>query len=143
MRSITLVLLCIVHGQADRSDGAWSQGHIHSIADLTPVVAKCGLTHCEDNLLTFSIYQLKYGEVVTGVSREDYCPSDTSFTDILSPVPDHNPRVSLTITQQSNVNSKRVAVQCCWWLCQIPISTGTACIACVRVHLNNHHKTAM
>ena len=34
------------YGWANRSDGAWSQGHTH-IADFTPVVTECGLIHCE------------------------------------------------------------------------------------------------
>ena len=113
---------------ADRSDGAWSQGHIHSIADLTPVVAKCWLIHCEDNIYTVKAIFTRVMDLiaVAGISRENCCPSDTSLTDILSPVPGHNITIPCTVTLKGDADPQRVAVQFSWWLSQVLISTRAA-----------------
>ena len=68
---------------ADRSDCAWSQGHIHCIADLTPVVTKCGLGHCDYQMINI-VSQFEDPVVHT---TSDVCPINASQFLIAGPQP--------------------------------------------------------
>ena len=60
-----------------------------SIADLTQVVATCDSLTVK-TILFVVCTRWNYIIVVTGVSREDCCPINTSISHLLSPVPGHS-----------------------------------------------------
>ena len=110
-----------VSRQAYRCDGAGPQGYV-GVADLTPVVAKCGLCDCEMYLLVVGT-EVSYAIVARGQYSG---AGDAGIAGIMSPVPRHNVRWWCSSAPQcEQAQAYRVTSELIGRLYSIIISTGT------------------